>query len=261
MERYRIYIDESGNHDLNVGPDSLHRYLSLTGIMINEDYARSVVAPSLSSLKAEHFSHWPDQPVILHRKDIVNKRGPFETLRNQENEKKFNEAILTLFKSLDYCVITVMIDKYAHKEKYRVWHAHPYHYCMEVIIEKYAQWLKRQGGEGDVVAESRDKKSDKKLTTAFKYYYKNGTRYVKKDEMQLRITSNELKLYPKTAGMAVLEIADLIAQPSAVCLKALQNKEDRPNNFGSQIAKILLDSKYDRSWLGKTKGYGRKWLP
>ena len=105
---------------------------------------------------------------------------------------------MELFESLKYSVITVMIDKFAHKEKYRVWQAHLYHYCMEVILEKYAQWLKRQSGKGDVVAESRDRKSDKKLTKAFKYFYKNGTRFVKKNEMQFRITSNELKLYPKT---------------------------------------------------------------
>ena len=70
MNRYRIYIDESGNPDSRVGADSPHRYLSLTGVMIDEDYARTVVVPTFNKLKSEHFGHWP-YPVIFHRKDIV----------------------------------------------------------------------------------------------------------------------------------------------------------------------------------------------
>jgi hypothetical protein len=261
MPEYRIYIDESGNHDLNVGPDSLHRYLSLTGVMIKEKYARSTVRPAFEGLKNKHFSHWPEQPVILHRKDIVNRLGPFEVLKDEEKSEAFNQDILTFLKKTHFHVITVMIDKHAHKEKYKVWRAHPYHYCMEVIIEKYAQWLVRNNGTGDVVAEARDRKSDKKLKKAFRYFYKNGTGYVKNTRMQSLLTSPELKLYPKTENIAALQIADLIAHPSAASIKAWANKEPAPVNFGGQISKILIDEKYDRSWIGKINGYGRKWLP
>ena len=156
MPRYRIYIDESGNHDQNISRDSLHRYLSLTGLMVRESYARKHIHPFVEALKDKHFSHWPDQPVILHRKEIVNKEGPFEILKNPVKEEEFNEDLLKLLTRVKFRVITVVIDKYAHKEKYRVWRAHPYHYCMEVIVEKFAQWLERQDGIGDVVAEARN---------------------------------------------------------------------------------------------------------
>lgn len=228
--------------------------------MVDEDYARSVIKTRLEDLKAEHFGHWPE-PVILHRKDIVNKLGPFEILRNPVYEQRFNDAILALFKSLDFHVITVMIDKHAHREKYKIWWVHPYHYCMEVIIEKYAQWLIRQGGKGDVAAEARTPKMDKKLKKAFRYFYRNGTKYVEKAEMQSLLTSSELKLYRKKDDIAALQLADLIAHPSAAYTKARQNNEGLPQTFGARIAEILVYNKYDRSYWGKIYGYGTKWLP
>ena len=139
---------------------------------------------------------------------------------------------------------------------------HPYHYCMEVIIEKYARWLIRQEGKGDVAAEARTPKMDKKLKKAFGYFYRNGTQYVNKHTMQSLLTSSELKLYRKKDDVAALQLADLIAHPSAAYTKARQNNENLPQNFGARIAGILVDSKYDRSpWGKKIKGYGTKWLP
>ena len=260
MTRYRIYIDESGNPDSKVGADSPHRYLSLTGVMIDEDYARTVVVPTFNKIKSEHFGHWP-HPVIFHRKDIVNKVGPFAVLQDPEKEKKFNSAILSAIAALNYTVITVMIDKHAHKEKYSKWLAHPYHYCMEVITEKYAQWLIRKNGVGDVVAEARTAQVDKKLKNAFRYYYRNGTRFIKKDKMQSLIASHELKVFRKEKNIAALQLSDLLAHPSAASLKAIRFNEPLPKNFGGMVADILIRQKYDRSWFGKIDGYGRKWLP
>ena len=53
---YRLYIDETGNADLNASDDPNHRYLSLTGVIIHQDHIRNVVTPQLNALKQDVFN-------------------------------------------------------------------------------------------------------------------------------------------------------------------------------------------------------------
>jgi hypothetical protein len=78
---YRLYVDEVGNDDMFNTSDERHRYLSLSGVAMDQDYARDHATPTLNALKADVFKHDPDEQIILHRKDIMNKRGYFHALR------------------------------------------------------------------------------------------------------------------------------------------------------------------------------------
>lgn len=71
--KYRLYIDEVGNSDLGSSKDPNHRYLSLTGVILNLEYVSTTVFPAIEALKRDHFNSHPDEPVILHRKELVNK--------------------------------------------------------------------------------------------------------------------------------------------------------------------------------------------
>ena len=72
MAFFRIYIDEVGNNDLKSSIDVNHRYLSLTGVIFDTDYAGKFLTPKIEELKSKHFGSHPDEPVILHRKEIIN---------------------------------------------------------------------------------------------------------------------------------------------------------------------------------------------
>jgi hypothetical protein len=85
------------------------RYLGLAGCIIEIEKYRSIFHPKFEELKQKHFPHNPDEPVILHRKDIINKHGPFWRLRDPEKEKAFNEDLLSLFNEMEFTVITVVI--------------------------------------------------------------------------------------------------------------------------------------------------------
>lgn len=98
MKKFRIYIDEVGNNDLDSSDNPNHRYLSLTGVIFELDYVKKVVTPQLNKLKDKYFEQHPDEPIILHRKEIVNKKYPFQSLRNSDIEHKFNSELLTLLK-------------------------------------------------------------------------------------------------------------------------------------------------------------------
>ena len=92
-QKYRLYIDEVGNSDLDASPDPNHRYLSLSGVAFDLAYVQDTLAAELEALKTHYFRSHPDDPVILHRKELVNRRYPFHSLNNRETEAEFNTEL------------------------------------------------------------------------------------------------------------------------------------------------------------------------
>jgi len=163
MSKYRIYIDEVGNNDLRSSENPNHRYLSLTGIIIKLDYVQSSVQPAIEGLKKKYFDSHPDEPIILHRKELVNKKYPFNKLKDPDVEKSFNSDLLDLLESLEYKVISVLIDKLEHHKKYSTWKYDPYHYCIEILVERFFFFLNSNNATGDVMIESRGGKEDMRI--------------------------------------------------------------------------------------------------
>lgn len=259
--KYRLYIDEVGNSDLRSSSDPNHRYLSLTGVIIEVDYVRSTVFPKLEAIKHRYFDSHPDSPIILHRKELVNREYPFHRLRDPELELRFNEELLSLIRQWHYRVITVVIDKEEHRQRYTVWQYDPYHYCLAIILERYVMWLESVGATGDVMAESRGGKEDRRLKQSFTQLYEEGTEYCAAERMTGCLTSKELKVKPKSSNIAGLQLADLLAHPSFRATLARHQNKALPATFGGQLAAILEEQKYHRRPDGKIDGWGRKWLP
>ena len=111
MALYRIYVDEVGNHDLTHADDPNQRYLSLTGVILESSYTLNVLKPEMDEIKRRFFQRDPDEPVIFHRKEMVNKRPPFDTLRDSDTEQEFNTVLLSALTRWDYNIVTVVIDK------------------------------------------------------------------------------------------------------------------------------------------------------
>lgn len=259
--KYRMYIDEVGNSDLGASTDSNHRYLSLTGVIFDLAYVDHVVFPAVEDVKRRYFGSHPDDPVILHRKELVNKKPPFTALSDPAIERAFNQELLDLLERLEYVAITAVIDKLEHQRRYSVWRFDPYHYCLTVLVERYVRWLERCDGQGDVMAESRGGKEDRRLKDSFERVYEKGSDYVSPEQFSARLTSRQLKVKAKSNNIAGLQIADLIAHPSFRATLARRENQALPPNFGGQIARILESSKYDRGPRGQIDGWGRKWLP
>lgn len=259
--KYRLYVDEVGNSDLGASNNPNHRYLSLTGIILELDYVQSTVFPTIEDLKQRYFNSHPDDPIILHRKELVNKKPPFESLHDPDIERAFNEDLLGLLNDLDYVVITVVIDKLEHQTRYQTWRFDPYHYCLTILVERNVLWLQSRNAHGDVMAESRGGREDRRLKDSFKQVYERGSDFIQPDVFATCLTSRQLKVKPKSNNIAGLQLADLIAHPSYRAVLARHNKEAIAENFGGQIAQILEASKLHRSPTGRIIGWGRKWLP
>lgn len=259
--KYRLYVDEVGNSDIGASQDPSHRYLSLTGVILELGYVDTTVFPAVEALKRKYFGSHPDEPVILHRRELVNRKPPFESLREPAIEQGFNRDLLDLLQSMDYTVITVVLDKLEHRQRYQVWRFDPYHYCLTVLVERYVLWLQMKNTLGDVMAESRGGKEDLRLKDSFERVYSKGSDFMSPDVFTAYLTSRQLKVKPKSNNIAGLQLADLIAHPSFRATLARKEKKALPKNFGGKIAGILESGKYHRSPSGQIDGWGRKWLP
>jgi len=257
MSKHRMYIDEVGNPDLGSSDNLNHRFLSLTGVIISLDYVKDSIHPEMEKLKTEYFGSHPDDPIIFHRKELVNAQPPFQSLKNPTIRKKFDEDLLDYLRKWEYKVITVCIDKKRHKETYTTWRYDPYHYCLAILLERFNFWLNRRKTRGDVMAESRGGKEDQRLKESFHRLWEQGTEFVEPKQFQNSLTSQQLKVKPKTANISGLQMADLIAHPSRSEIlyeNGLLGKELPP--FATKVIEILRD-KYDQ-----TEGtvYGKKLL-
>jgi hypothetical protein len=252
-----MYVDEVGNPDLESSDDPNHRFLSLTGIIIDLMHVQNCVHPEMESLKQRYFGAHPDEPIILHRKEIVNANPPFTALRDVNTRERFDEELLHLLGKWEYTVLTVCLDKMHQRETYTTWRYDPYHYCLTMLLERYVLFLKRQNTKGDVMAESRGGKEDKRLKDSFHRLWDKGTDYMAPATFQQALTSSELKVQPKSANIAGLQLADLIAHPSrSEILQENKCREKPLPPFGEKVIEVL-QAKYDKS---EGKIYGKKMI-
>lgn len=263
MALYRMYVDEVGNHDLTHADDPNQRFLSLTGVILESEYTWDVLRPEMDQIKRQFFQDDPDEPVIFHRKELVNRQPPFHPLREPAIEHSFNLRLLEALAHWEYRVVTIVIDKREHRDRYQVWRHHPYHYCLQVLLERFVLFLHYARARGDVLVESRGGEEDRKLKDSYARLYQHGTDHILPQRWQARLTSCQLKVKPKAANIAGLQLADLVAHPSRrEVLLEHQLIADPRTIFGDQICEILRQSKYLRDRrTGRIEGYGKKLLP
>lgn len=255
--KYRMYIDEVGNPDLESSNNPLHRFLSLTGIIIELNYVREIIHPQMEELKSRYFDSHPDEPLIFHRKKLVNAKYPFQALRNPKIQSAFDRDLLNLLRSWEYTVISVCLDKKVHKDTYQVWRYDPYHYCLALMLERFTFFLERTNAVGDVMAESRGGKEDMRLKKSFVKLWTDGTEYIEPNRFQDVLTSKQLKVKPKSNNVSGLQLADLIAHPGRNEILYENSMLDGTiAPFAERIIEILQDKYYKQG----DRVFGKKFI-
>lgn len=262
---YRLYVDESGDHHFydfsnpkNNAPSL--RYLALMGVAFDEE-ERLRASEEFEQLKRKHFGYDPDNPVILHRLDIINKKGPFRPLRNAAKEQAFNEELLGFLGKLDCILFLIIIDKKTHFEKHGELAFHPYHYSLTALMERYCGFLNFRNRRGDIMAESRGGKEDKYLKEEYRCRFEHGTYFLSSGVFQKALTSKEIKLNKKEANIFGLQVADLLAHPQKQQY-LIENKiiESPSDVFGSKVCEVT-NSKFNvHVYKRFTEGYGKKFI-
>jgi hypothetical protein len=152
------------------------------------------------------------------------------------------------------------MDKLEHQNRYSNWRYDPYHYCMAILFERYHLRLKETNLTGDMMFESRGGKEDMRLKESYRKIFSGGTDWIKPEDIDDTITSKELKIKPKSANIAGLQIADLLAYPLyRYALKFFNLKDDKRDTFNEQIMEIIKPKIFKSG--NRIDGYGLKLLP
>lgn len=96
-----------------------------------------------------------------------------------------------------------------------------------------------------------------RLKDEFQSLWENSVDYyIDSKQLQRSIISREIKVKPKSANIAGLQLADLIAHPSRSEILYEQGFLEKLGDFAEQISEILAGKYYRR---GK-RVYGKKFL-
>jgi hypothetical protein len=128
-------------------------------------------------------------------------------------------------------------------------------------MERYCGFLGFKNARGDFLAESRGKTEDQQLKNAFDHVYTHGTMQRRASFFRNVLTSKEIKIKPKSANIAGLQLADILAYPcKREILKIERGIEIRTNEFNNEIL-AAIQAKYNRQiYEDRIRGYGRIFL-
>lgn len=258
--RYRLYIDESGDHTYKQIDDVGHRFLALLGVWFRQGDDYLAFADNLEQFKSDLFGRRLDSPVILHRTDIINRRGAFGILCDEEKRKSFDDRLLDVIDRARFRMICVVLDKKEHRNRY-VDPFHPYHYCLAAMLERYAGWLIYKNVVGDVMAESRGGEEDLQLKQAYRRTYESGTLHFDRGKFQSALTSKDIKVQLKKADIAGLQLADVLAYPVKQAILVKKGLIPDPGDvFGKRLYEGARKKFNCQEWTGQVEGYGFKCL-
>jgi len=250
-----LYLDESGDHVYGKYVNWGDRYLSLCGCIF-EDSIYGGFEIATNKLKLDNFN---SSQIIFVRRNIIDKVGSFWVLRDEQRKDKFDKEMLEWIKLSSFTLVSVVIDKKTHQEKYGKMAFHPYHYSLSAMMERYCGWLDFHNRTGRIVAEARGKEDDRKLKTAYRHTYYQGTLFRRPDFFKNCLSTNEILIRPKSANIAGLQIADMIAYPSKreILIEKKQLINPTTETFSEKVCTVI-QRKYNRRFYSRVvDGYGK----
>lgn len=221
-------------------------------------YCKDSFNSNLEEFKRKHFGEELDDPVILHREQVVSKVGCFAVLRNPERNAAFREDFLKLIDGARFTAFSVVIDKINTENRYYgISDSHPYHIGLLAMLERSCGFYRFYRSTGDVLAEARGGREDTLLKAAYREIHAGGSSFFPASFFQAFLSSKEIKLKPKSANIAGLQLADLLAYPSKRRILEECGIGSPCTGFTKEVAD-LIERKYNRRYAnGQVKGYGK----
>ncbi len=210
MKRYKVFIDESGDHNLNISFwDESYNIFVLVAVIIDTTKYSSY-DNMLKDIKKE--LRW-DDTLILHTVEITrpNKSRNEKNLLFNDSEfrKKFYTKINTLIDSMDMTIIACIIDKSKLVKQYGSLAEDPYLLSFENLLNRIlrATW----GWVCEIYPERRSHVEDIKLEAVLLRLKTMGTEFYNGSELQNRIANFSFNSKEENESWA--QIVDMIATP------------------------------------------------
>jgi len=130
------------------------------------------------------------------------------------------------------------------------------------MLQRYCGLLNHMNRRGDVMAESRGGREDRLLKDSYERTYSRGAWMTRAGFFQRALTSGQLKLKPKSANIAGLQLADCLGHPVRQIILIENGRVNGPARpFASQLVGIL-EQKFNRHlYDGRVEGYGKVLFP
>lgn len=237
--KYRLYIDESGDHTYKHLDDTNTRYLGITGVLIEKDFYSEHARPELESLKRRCFRYDPDAPPILVRSLIKHRKQWFYVLQDKALNEKWELELISYIDEIasHTDVFTVVIDKKDHLINYPRQTFDPYSYSLHVLLNRVRGLLVKRKEKADVLVESRGRVEDNQIRDAYKELIENGSHYGHGEHYgggeyyREAYSGEELLVRRKDNNIAGLQIADVLAYGQKV-KTVLENKKPFVHKLG-----------------------------
>ncbi len=240
---YIVYLDESGDHSLDVIDRQYPIFVLSACVFRKSDYSATVV-PSFLDLKFRFFGH---DMVVLHSRDIRKAHGPFSILQNAHVRQDFLGALNTAVANAPFTLVTAIIDK-RRLTRHSAQSDNPYEialtFCMERVFS-YLQDLQQHQVTTPMVVECRGKKEDADLELSFR-------RTAQGNNIHGLSLPFEIVFADKKTNSTGLQLADLVSHP----IGRQHLNPAQPNQ-----AYGVVEPKFQRDPSGLIDGWGRKVLP
>jgi len=208
MGDFIVFLDEAGDHTLEIVDKNFPLFI-LVAFIVERDYYIREIIPNVIKVKYDFFN---TEGVILHSRDIRKRQGSFLVLMNSEIRKRFYQTINRIMEQSQYHLISCVIKKQEHKEKYGMFAENPYDLSMKIILERLIHFCEKNSlEEVHLIAESRGKKEDNALRLTFLKIISEGTGYISKKKFYR--LDPKLEFRPKERNIIGHQLADLVAYP------------------------------------------------
>ena len=204
-----VYLDEVGNPTLDPSDGDFPVFAIVFCICDSDDYINDIV-PRVNHLKFKWFNH---EGVVLHSRDIRKAQREFGFLVDQVKKVEFYASLNQIMVEANYGLIAVAIRKERHSTQY-VYPADPYDLALLFALERLLSVLEgKSQTEVTVIAESRGKREDRQLYSAFRRIVTSGSAYI--DGARFRRIDFTLRFLPKSRNIIGTQLADLAGYPIA----------------------------------------------
>jgi hypothetical protein len=189
----------------------------------------------MRQFKMQHFGR---EDVVLHTVEMGKGRGDYAFLATPTKRAAFYTDLNALLQRWDYKVVACVFEKPRYIAQYTE-PFDPYHFGLEILIERFCKELGSEEDAGFICAEKRNPGLDRELMAAWERLKSSGagTGYALSDEIDRKII--DLSLKDKTPNLAGLQLADMVVTPPG---RHVARRPPTPN----QVQWTVVESKLRR---------------